>query len=58
MLKVMLSVDLLFVLTLVGAKLSVTVGAAGVVTVRVAVAVAVLPPAGPVVRALAAILLV
>jgi hypothetical protein len=55
---VIVSVELEFVLTLVGAKVSVIVGATGVVTVSVAVAVAVLPPAGPVVSAFAAMLLV
>ena len=49
---------MLFVLTLVGEKLSLRVGATGVVTVRVAEAVAALPPAGPVVKAFAAMLAV
>jgi hypothetical protein len=58
LLRVIVSVELEFVLTLVGAKVSLIVGATGVVTVSVAVAVAVLPPAGPVVSAFAAMLLV
>lgn len=56
--KVMVSVDLLLVLTLAGEKLSLRLGAIGVTTVSVAVAVAVLPPAGPVVKAFTAMLLV
>jgi hypothetical protein len=58
LLRESVSVDFVFVLTLAGAKLSVTVGATGADTVSVAVAVAVLPPAGPVVSAFAAMLLV
>ena len=58
MLNEIVSVDFVFVLTLVGAKVSVMVGATGAVTVNAAVAVAVLPPAGPVVSAFAAILFV
>lgn len=58
MLSEIVSVDFEFVLTLVGAKVSVMFGVAGAVTVSAAEAVAVLPPAGPVVSAFAAIVLV
>lgn len=58
MVSEIVSVDFVFVLTLVGAKVSVTVGATGAVTVNAAVAVTVLPPAGPVVSAFAAMVLV
>ena len=58
LLSEIVSIDFVFVLTLVGAKVSVIVGATGAVTASVAVAVAVLPPAGPVVSALAAMVLV
>jgi hypothetical protein len=58
LLRLIVSVELELVLTLAGAKVSVIVGAIGAVTDSVAVALAVLPPAGPVVSALAAMLLV
>ena len=58
LLRVMVSVDWLLVLTLAGAKAAETVGATGALTVKEAVAVAVLPPAGPVVSAFAGMLLV
>jgi hypothetical protein len=58
LLRLIVSVDLELVLTLAGAKVSAIVGATGAVTLSVAVAVAVLPPAGPVVSAFAAMLLV
>jgi hypothetical protein len=54
----MVSTDWELVLTLAGANVSVIVGATGAVTLSVAVAVAVLPPAGPVVSAFAAMVLV
>jgi len=54
----MVSVDLPPVLTLAGEKLSLRLGATGVTTLSVALAVAVLPPAGPVVKAFAAMLVV
>jgi hypothetical protein len=58
LLSEIVSVDFEFVLTLVGAKVSVMFGATGAVTVNAAEAVAVLPPAGPVVSAFAAMVLV
>jgi hypothetical protein len=58
LLKVIVSVDLLLTLTLEGANAAETVGATGAVTPSEAVAVAVLPPAGPVVSAFAGMLLV
>lgn len=54
MLKVRVSVDVPFTLTLEGEKASLTVGGFGTVTASEAVLLAVFPPAGPVSRALAA----
>src|SRR5277367_4965696 len=58
LLKVMVRAEVPFTATLAGVKLSDTVGAFGAVTVSVAELVAALPPAGPVVRAFAAMVLV
>jgi hypothetical protein len=52
--KVIVSVESVLVFTLVGEKASLTPGAIGAVTVRVALAAVVLVPAGPVESALAA----
>jgi len=52
--KIIVSVESVLVLTLAGEKVSLTPGAAGAVTVRVALAAVVLVPAGPVESALAA----
>jgi len=58
LLNVIVSVDAAFTLTLDGENAAEIVGAIGAVTVNVAVAAAVLPPAGPVMSALAAMLFV
>ena len=58
LLRVMVSVDWVLMFTLAGANAALTVGGTGAETVTAAVAVAVLPPAGPVVSAFAGILLV
>ena len=58
LLKVMVSVEFPFCPTLTGENASATVGEFGVVTISVDEAVATLPPAGPVMRALAGTVLV
>jgi hypothetical protein len=57
LLSVTVSVELAFCPTLEGANASATVGGCGAVTVSVAVLAVALPPAGPVIRAFAAIAL-